>query len=72
MTLMEAPVKTELTIVEVGSSNVKIKKLKELGLIKGSRIQILNKSKNSMIVKCRGVIYGMDKKLAMKVVCEDI
>ncbi len=73
MTLMESPVKTELTILDVKDiqNRNKSKRLKELGLTKGSKVQILNKTKNGMIVKCRGIIYGVDRKLAVNIICED-
>ena len=73
MTLMDSPVKTELTILDVKDvqNKNKSKRLKELGLTKDSKIQILNKTKNGMIVKCRGIIYGVDRKLAMNIICED-
>lgn len=71
MTLMDSPVKTELKIVEVNDNRKTNKRFKELGLTRGSKIQILNKTKNGMIVKCRGVIYGVDRKLALNIICED-
>lgn len=71
MTLMDSPVKTELKIVEVNDKRNLSKRFKKLGLTKGSKIQILNKTKNGMIVKCRGVIYGVDRKLALNIICED-
>ena len=71
MTLMDSPVKTELKIVEVNDKRNLSKRFKKLGLTKGSKIQILNKTKNGMIVKCRGVIYGVDRKLALSIICED-
>lgn len=71
MTLMDSPVKTELKIIEVNDKRNLSKRFKKLGLTKGSKIQILNKTKNGMIVKCRGVIYGVDRKLALNIICED-
>lgn len=73
MTLMDSPVKTELTILDVKDvqNKNKSKRLKELGLTKDSKIQILNKTRNGMIVKCRGIIYGVDRKLALNIICKE-
>lgn len=68
MTLEEAKINQEYIINEINIDKCTKSRLEVLGVLKGTKIKILNKRSNgAIIVKIRGTRLGLDKEVAQAI-----
>ena len=68
MTLSKGITNEEYIIEKISVDNITKNRLQVLGILKGTKIKVLNKRINgSIIVKVRGTRLGIDKQIADKI-----